>query len=449
MTSSDVKKLGLFSCSAVVAGNMMGSGIALLPSNLAKIGSIAVWGWLLAGVGALALAFVYAKLGTTDPQEGGPIAYSGEVAPIFGYQAGLLYFHAGWIGNLAIAITGVDYLSVFFPILTHPLPSGIATILIIWVFTGLNLLGAHWIGRLVSVGVIALLVPVVLTGTVGWLYFDEHLFLQNWNVGHVSDSNAVMAAVVLCIWSFIGVESASVNAGLVENPKRTIPLSTMIGTLVAGLVYVSSSTAITGMFPAKKMAASGAPFALASSHMFGHWTAPIVSAVTAFACLASLSSWIMLIAQAGARAAADGTLPAIFGRKNRQGIPVQGILLTSVLMTLLMSGLMIVSRGENTQDIFGEIVSVAVLLTIIPYFYSALQLMKLGCAARKRALVQIVAALLASAFCFAALAGAEHKELIPALIVIFGIFVLYVAKDRTDFERRQRSLGHQDAEQVG
>ncbi|NCC52672.1 MAG: amino acid permease, partial [Spartobacteria bacterium] len=130
MTSDDVKRLGLFSCSAVVAGNMMGSGIALLPSSLAKIGSIAIWGWLLAGIGALALAFVYAKLGTTDPQEGGPVAYAGEVAPIFGYQAGLLYFHAGWIGNLAIAITGVDYLSVFFPSLTSPIPAGIATIVI-------------------------------------------------------------------------------------------------------------------------------------------------------------------------------------------------------------------------------------------------------------------------------------------------------------------------------
>ncbi len=440
MTSDEAKKLGLFSCSAVVAGNMMGSGIALLPSNLAKIGSIAIWGWVVASAGALALAFVYAKLGTTDPQEGGPIAYSGEVAPILGYQAGLLYFHAGWIGNLAIAITGVDYLSVFFPVLTQAIPAGISAIVIIWVFTALNLLGSHWIGRLVSVGVIALLIPVVLTGTVGWSFFDGQTFIQNWNVGHSSNSHAILAAVVLCIWSFIGVESASVNAGLVENPRRNIPLATIIGTSVASLVYVASSTAISGMFPAAQVAKSGAPFALATGHMFGGWTQPIVSAVTAFACLASLGSWIMMIAQAAARAAKDGTLPAVFGKKNKNGVPAKGIVLTSTFLTALMLVLMVGSKGTNTQDIFGEIVSITVLFTVIPYFYSALRLIKMACGARKRAVFQIVVSIVASGFCFTALAGAEHTTLISALVIILGTFIFYVTKDRTEFEKRQHAL---------
>lgn len=111
--AAEHKKMGVIACTAVVAGNMMGSGIALLPANLASIGSISLIGWGVALIGALALAYVYSRLGMEDPQEGGPIAYSGEVAPILGYQSGLLYYHANWIGNLAIAITGVDYLSVF------------------------------------------------------------------------------------------------------------------------------------------------------------------------------------------------------------------------------------------------------------------------------------------------------------------------------------------------
>ena len=446
MTSNEIKKLGLFSCAAIVAGNMMGSGIALLPSNLAKIGSIAIYGWLFSGIGALALAYVFAKLGTTDPQEGGPIAYSSEVAPVFGYQSGLLYFHAGWIGNLAIAITGVDYLSVFFPILTQPIPAGIASIAIIWIFTGLNLLGAQWIGRLVSIGVVALLIPVVLTGTAGWFFFEKQFFLQNWNVTHTPDSHAIIASVVLCIWSFIGVESASVNAGLVKNPKRNIPLATIIGTTVAGLVYIASSTAITGMFPAAKVASSGAPFALACSHMFGAWSAPVVSAVTAFACLASLGSWIMMIAQAAARASKDRTLPAIFGRKNKKGIPAQGILITSVFLTLLMLGLMVFSGGQNTQDIFGEIVSITVLFTVIPYFYSALQLLKLGSKARSRGIIQMIASLIAVAFCFAALAGADHSTLIVAILVILGTFIFYVMKDRTNLIKQANALGNHEQE---
>jgi cadaverine:lysine antiporter len=108
------KKLGLFACSAIVAGNMMGSGIALLPANLAAIGSVTIISWLIASLGAICLAFVFAKLGSTNPQDGGPVGYSGEVAPIFGFQAGILYFNANWIGNIAVAITGVAYLSTLY-----------------------------------------------------------------------------------------------------------------------------------------------------------------------------------------------------------------------------------------------------------------------------------------------------------------------------------------------
>ncbi len=75
---SSAKKIGLFACTGVVAGNMMGSGIALLPANLASIGGIAIWGWIISIIGAMSLAYVYARLATKNPQQGGPIAYAGE-----------------------------------------------------------------------------------------------------------------------------------------------------------------------------------------------------------------------------------------------------------------------------------------------------------------------------------------------------------------------------------
>ncbi len=71
-----------------------GSGIALLPASLAKIGSVAIWGWIIAAIGALSLAYVLPRLATNNPQTGGPIAYAGEVAPIFGHQTSILYYHA-------------------------------------------------------------------------------------------------------------------------------------------------------------------------------------------------------------------------------------------------------------------------------------------------------------------------------------------------------------------
>ncbi|MDP8218377.1 MAG: cadaverine/lysine antiporter [Candidatus Theseobacter exili] len=436
MDKTDVKKIGLFGASAIVAGNMMGSGIALLPANLAKIGSVSIFAWLIAGIGALALAFVYARLGTENPQQGGPVAYAGEVSPILGFQTGVLYFHANWIGNLAIAITGVAYLSVFFPVLTQPVPAGLAALAVIWAFTGINILGAAWIGRLVSIGVVLLLIPVFLTGTYGWRFFDTNNFTANWIIGGQSSSQAVMAAVLLCIWSFIGVESASVGAGVVKNPKKTIPLSTIIGTCIAGLVYILSCTAISGMFPAATVAKSGAPFSLAAGHMFGPWAPKIVSAIVAFACLCSLGSWMLLVSQAGARASKDGTLPGIFSKTNKKGIPVSCLVLSSTFMSVLMFVLMIISKGSNTQELFGHIADIAVLLTLPPYLYSALDLIRIHGFKDRKALLPVTASVLACAFCFIALSGATRAYLAIAVTVMLGIFIFYVGKDRTEFKRK-------------
>lgn len=90
--------------------------------------------------------------------------------------------------------------------------------------------------------------PVVGTALFGWTHFDSALYSQNWNVSAGSDGHAVITAVLICLWSFVGVESAAVSSGMVENPKRTVPLATMLGTGLAGLIYVLSTQMISGMF---------------------------------------------------------------------------------------------------------------------------------------------------------------------------------------------------------
>ncbi len=432
MEASAKRKLGVFTCSAIVAGNMMGSGIALLPANLVHIGSITLLSWVFASIGALGLAYVFARLGTIDPEAGGPVAYAEQVAPILGYQTSVLYFNANWIGNLGIAITGVAYLSVFFHQLTDPITAGVVTIIILWAFTGLNILGAQWVGRLVTIGVVLLLIPVILTATVGWFYFHSATFVANWNVSHQPDFHAVGAGVLLCIWSFIGVESATVNAGLVNNPKRTIPISTLIGAAVAALVYTASCAAMDGMMPITQIAQSGAPFSMVNALMFGHWAGPVVSAVTAFACLASLGSWMMMVAQAGVRGANDGMLPKVYASVDKRGVPVKGLLVNAIMMSALMILLMFLSG--SAQQLFGYIVSIAVMLTVLPYFYSALRLLHIA-ELRYKSVFQIIASLIAIIFCFSAFTGAHDAILAAALIVSLICMIFYERKDRTRLEK--------------
>lgn len=425
---SSVKKIGLFACTGVVAGNMMGSGIALLPANLASIGSIALWGWGISLLGAVSLAYVYARLAIRNPQQGGPIAYAGEISPAFGFQTGVLYYHANWIGNLAIGITAVSYLSTFFPILSQPIPAGIACIVIVWVFTFINMLGGSWVSRLTTIGLVLVLIPVVLTAVVGWHWFDVAIYKANWNTSHTTDVHAVFKSILLCLWAFVGVESAAVSTGIVENPRRTVPLATMTGTCLAGLVYIAATQVIAGMYPASQIASSGAPFAVSASTMFGTWAAPVVSAFTAFACLTSLGSWMMLVGQAGQRAADDGNFPKIYGELDSNGIPKKGLFLAGIQMTVLMLLIMVLdSSGGKASDLFGELTGIAVLLTMLPYFYSCVDLIRYeGMNFRNTA--SLIASFLGCCFCFIALIGAETAELAGTFVVSLIILMFYGRK---------------------
>ncbi|EMA2413323.1 cadaverine/lysine antiporter [Vibrio vulnificus] len=426
--SSNAKKIGLIACTGVVAGNMMGSGIALLPSTLASVGSISIFSWAICIVGALSLAFVFARLATKNPQEGGPIAYAGEVSPVFGFQTGVLYYHANWIGNLAIAITGVSYLSVFFPVLNDPIPAGLATIASVWVFTLVNLLGGSWVSRLCTVGLVLILVPVLGTALLGWTHFDSAIYSQNWNVSAGSDGHAIITAVLICLWSFVGVESAAVSSGMVENPKRTVPLATMLGTAIAGVIYVLSTQMISGMFPASEVAASGAPFALATTELFGSWTAPFVSAFTALACFTSLGSWMMLVSEAGKRAANDGNFPKVFGETDKNGVPKKGLVIASSMMTMLMLVLMFFSsETAHASDMFNQLTTDAVLLTMLPYFYSSINLIRFEGMTTRNTFVMLFSGI-ASLFCMVALAGAEGSTLTATFIMSLIILMFYSKK---------------------
>lgn len=419
------EKIGLVACTGIVAGNMMGSGIALLPANLASLGSIALFGWLIALVGALSLAYVYARLATKNPQEGGPIAYAGEVSKCFGFQTGVLYYHANWIGNLAIAITAVSYLSVFFPALNDPIIAGLACIATVWFFTFMNMLGGAWISRLTTIGLIAVLTPVIGTAIAGWFWFDPQTYVANWNVSGGTDTSAIVQSVLLCLWAFVGVESAAVSSGLVENPKRTVPLATMLGTLLAGLVYISASQVICGMYPAEVMAATGAPFAVSAATIVGDWAAPLVSAFTAFACLTSLGSWMLLVSQAGMRAAKDGNFPKVYAELDKNGIPRKGLILAACKMTVLMAVIMALnSTGGKTSDLFGTLTGIAVLLTMLPYFYSCANLIRTE-GATTRHVLSLVAAACGCGFCFVALMGAQQVELAATFVVSLVILMFF------------------------
>ncbi|BFO11942.1 hypothetical protein GGER_44520 [Serratia rubidaea] len=270
VSAASVKKMGLVSLTLVTASNMMGSGVFMLPTNLAGIGSISLYGWVITIIGVVALALVFAKNSLVTPRNGGIIAYANDAfGPFIGFQTTICYWISAWVGNVALLVAGVGYLSYFFPLLHNPLASSITAIVILWGFIALASLGANVAGRSQSFTAGCMLVVVLGIGFIGWFWFKPALFSEVYNSTGGSDVSAIFSAASLALWGFLGVESAVVSTGQVEKPESTVPKATVLGLLIAAVCYVSSCTVIMGLVPHQALVGSAAPFADAARYMFG------------------------------------------------------------------------------------------------------------------------------------------------------------------------------------
>lgn len=417
-------KIGLVPATLMVAGNMMGSGVFMLPANLATIGGIAVVGWLITLVGALALALVFAKLAALDPAAGGPYAYSRKAfGDYMGFQTNLIYWLANVVGNVGLAVAGLGYLTYFFPELKIPLVLALGQIAIIWFFTYANILGPRFVGRLQSVTTVAALFPIIGMAIFGWFWFSADTYAAGWNVSGKDSFTAVGATLNFTLWAFIGVETASVSAGVVENPRRNVPIATLGGVVLAGVCYVLSSTAIMGMIPNADLITSAAPFADAVRMALGSEAANIVAICAAVGCLGSLAGWTLLVGQSAKAAADDGLFPNVFSRTNAKGVPSAGLAIVAVIMSVQVLATMSPTASEQ----FGKIASIAVIMTLLPYIYSAISLKVLSFnkVQHHEYAIYTLISLVAAIYCLWAIVGSDGEQTRWSLIFVVSTIVFY------------------------
>lgn len=367
------RKMSLPQATMLVAGNMIGTGVFLLPVNLAQVGSIAIFGWVIATAGAAALGLVFAKLGQLDPQVGGPYAYARDfLGPYAGFQTNYVYWFGNWIGNVAIAVAAVGYLAELIPGINGPAASVLATAAVIWLLTFANILGPRMVGALEAWTMALALIPIVAIALFGWFWFDSATFLAGWNVSGGSDAHAVSRAASMALWAYMGIESAAVSAGVIENPRRNVPLATLIGLVLAAVVYMLSSSVIMGILPNHELRSSHAPFAEAARIAIGAPGAIIISVCAVLKSVGSLGGWMLLVGQSAKGAADDGMFPSIFARLNRHGVPGAGLVIVAALMTVVV----FVTMSPTLAEQFNHIVDLAVILIIVPYIYSAVAVVK-------------------------------------------------------------------------
>ncbi len=370
-TTADRGKLGLWMSTALVAGNMIGSGIFLLPTSLAPFGGISIVGWLFTAVGSICLALVFAKLSSWVPKAGGPYAYTrlgfGDFA---GFWMAWGYWIAIWAGNAAIAVACVSYLSVFLPMLANnTLLSGITALMLVWLFTWINCQGVRAAGMTQFIMTVLKVLPLLAIATIGLLWMQPSNFVP-FNPSEGSAFSSISSVAALTLWSFIGLESATVPADHVKNPTRTIPRATILGTLGVALIYILGTAAVMGVVPREMLATSSAPFADAARMMWGEWAYYAVALGAVISCAGALNGWTLLQGQVPMAAAQDNLFPRRFGEISDRGVPAFGIVVSSVLLTILL--VMNYSGSKGLVEIFNFTLLLATLTTIVPYVFCSL-----------------------------------------------------------------------------
>ncbi len=421
------RTLGFWMCTALVVGNMVGSGIFLLPASLGSFGGVSIAGWLVTTAGAVLLALTFARLARALPRAGGPYAYT---RATFGDFPAFLVAWGYWIsicaGNAAIAVAFVGSLAFFQPALAaSPALGAVTAVAAIWLLVVVNARGVRAAGWVQLVTTVLKLAPLVALSTLGlgFVHWDHFTPL---NVSGRSTFSAITGTAALTLWAFSGLESATIPAADVARPDRTIPRATLLGTALAAVVYILATVAVMGVLPAPALAASAAPFADAASRMWGPWAAGAVAAGAAVACFGALNGWTLLLGQLPRAAAADGLLPGIFGRLSPRGTPAAGLVASSALVTLVVA----TNYTRGLVAAFTFIILLSMLGALVAYVFSSLALLASSVLERARAgrrgsAAQLAVPALAFAYSVWAVVGAGWDAVFWGLVLLLAGVPVY------------------------
>jgi APA family basic amino acid/polyamine antiporter len=373
---SEARALGFWLCLALVVGNFIGSGIFLLPAQLAPYGWNALFGWLVTIGGALCLAFVFARLARALPAAPGPYAY---VEDAFGPAAAFTVSWSYWVslivGNTALATAAVSYLSLSMPALANvPGLGALVAAGILWLLTAINCLSVRAAGGVQAVTVFLKLVPLLVVIAVTAIVLGEgrQAAIVPLRAQDLSLS-AINGAAALTLWAMLGVECASIAARRVKDPGRNVPRATLIGTFLVGLIYILVSTPVALLLPQDEVARSNGPIALFVSHYWSPSLGYVVGLFAAVSAIGALNGFILLQGELPLVMARGGGFPAWFARTSRAGIPVRAQILSSLFATALIAA----NYSRSLASLFAFMILLATSATLVLYLACALAALRL------------------------------------------------------------------------
>lgn len=339
MENKNLKKdMGLFMATMLVCGNMIGSGVFMLPATLAEVsGPLAtILAWILTTIGSVLVAISFANLGSKFPETGGAYQYVKEAFGEFaGFLSAWLYWNGSWIGNTAILVTLTSYSAAIFPFLNHPIYSIIYSSAILWTVTILNIVGVKQAGKIQSFTTVFKIVFFALFIIVAFLNFDKNNLIPL--LPEKKGLETISLAATTTLWAFIGLESATVAAGEIKDPEKNVKRSTIYGLAISAVIYLAISIASMGAMPNEVLAKSTAPLTDILTKALGSSVGIVISTIVVVSILGTTIGWILATARVSYAAGQDGVFPKIFGKvSSKYNTPVYSLVISSALVNILL-----------------------------------------------------------------------------------------------------------------
>ncbi len=258
-----LRRLNTFDLTMIVIGSIIGAGIFMTPSSIAQalpspLLIIAVWA--LGGVTALCGALTYAELGGMMPDAGGVYVYLAKAyGGLWGFLYGWAYFVVVNTGGLAaIALVYASYLGYF----VHLSTVGIKVVAILGIvfLTGVNYFGVKLAGAFAGVFTVLKIGAIVALVVLGFAIGKSHAssfvpFIPKGVQGNLS--GAIAIAMVGVLWTYGGWQHATFLAGEARDPRRSLPVSIIAGTLLVVVIYIAVNLVYLYLLPVSGI--SGSP----------------------------------------------------------------------------------------------------------------------------------------------------------------------------------------------
>lgn len=364
--------LGLPASTALVIGSIIGTGVFTMPAVMAGAGTVSILVLIVVSIGAVVLGIMFGQLTKRIPSaDGGMYAYARhEFGDFAGYLTAWCYWITCWAGNAAIVSSWVFYVQALFGI-ENPsawVSFGIA-LTGLWIPAFVNLAGVKQMAFFQILTVILKFLPLLFVALFGWFWVSAGNFPAfNASGGSVFDAISMAAGVAL--FSFIGVEVASIATGKVRDPERNVGRASVVGTAASALLYVLVTAAVMGLVRADQLVDNGAPFVDAFQAMFGDaaWIGKFVALVAVISGIGALNGWTLVTAEMPYVAAKEKLFFGPFAKATAGGIPWFGILASTGVASVLMG---YSYTGSTGLTVFTYLVGLSVVTVAIPYFFSA------------------------------------------------------------------------------